>query len=213
MYSDSVSHCGVWCTHTDTHTHTCTQSVLSLPLLSLSVHIFSFSRKGMYVFWGNVKPLKFTVKAATPPTASPKGFKEHMFLTYAFSEAFKLWEGTGVTWEPKYSPKLCFGIFCWGRGDGMEVTFFFPQSLSLSLSGFSFFFSFSWHPKRTHMTLIKKSCCCYQTLVNLSRQLWRKPHQGRNSKSNAHCDFGPSSKSALFIGSFSVDLCRVSKDF
>ena len=90
----------------------------------------------------NVKPLKFTVKAATPPTASPKGFKEHMFLTYVFSEAFKLWEGTGCNLGAQVPPKLCSLFFVGGEGMGMEVTFFFP-SVSLSLSqGFSFLFFF-----------------------------------------------------------------------
>ena len=88
----------------------------------------------------NVKPLKFTVKAATPPTASPKGFEEHMFLTYVFSEAFKLWEGTGCNLGAQVPPRLCSLFFVGGVGMGMEVTFFF---LSLSLSqGFSFLFFF-----------------------------------------------------------------------
>ena len=88
----------------------------------------------------NVKPLKFTVKAATPPTASPKGFEEHMFLTYVFSEAFKLWEGTGCNLGAQVPPRHCSLFFVGGVGMGMEVTFFF---LSLSLSqGFSFLFFF-----------------------------------------------------------------------
>ena len=83
----------------------------------------------------NVKPLKFTVKAATPPTASPKGFEEHMFLTYVFSEAFKLWEGTGCNLGAQIPPKLCSLFFCWGGGMGIEVTYFFL------CQGFFFFFS------------------------------------------------------------------------
>ena len=69
----------------------------------------------------NVKPLKFTVKAATPPTASPKGFEEHMFLTYVFSEAFKLWEGTGCNLGAQVPPRLCSLFFVGGVGMGMEV--------------------------------------------------------------------------------------------
>lgn len=92
----------------------------------------------------NVKPLKFTVKAATPPTASPKGFEEHMFLAYVFSEAFKLWEGTGCNLGAQVPPKLCSLFFVGGEGMGMEVTFFFSQSLSLSLRVFLFFSFFSF---------------------------------------------------------------------
>lgn len=120
-----------------------TEYFFSLPLLSLSVCLYTYSqstgREHMYL--RNVKPLKFTVKAATPPTASPKGFEEHMFLAYVFSEAFKLWEGTGCNLGAQVPPKLCSLFFVGGEGMGMEVTFFF-LSLSLSLSGFFFSFLF-----------------------------------------------------------------------
>lgn len=87
----------------------------------------------------NVKPLKFTVKAAAPPTASPKGFEEHMFLTYVFSETFELWEGTGCNLGTQVPPKALLLNF---GGVGLEVLFFFFSfSYILALSqGFSFLF-------------------------------------------------------------------------
>lgn len=85
----------------------------------------------------NVKPLKFTAKAAAPPTASPKGFEEHMFFTYVFSEGFRLLEGTGCNLGTQVPPKALLFIF-WGRGIGSS---FFSFSYFLALSqGFSFLF-------------------------------------------------------------------------
>lgn len=136
-----------WCrtvvfgVHTQTHTHIHAHRVffISPPSLSLCLYTYSHSAGRECMYLRNVKPLKFTVKAATPPTASPKGFKEHMFLTYIFSEAFKLWEGTGCNLGAQVPPKLCSLFFVGGEGMGMEVTFFFP-SVSLSLRVFLFLF-------------------------------------------------------------------------
>lgn len=65
----------------------------------------------------NVKPLKFTVKAATPPIASPKGFQEHMFLTYVSSEALMQWEGAGCNMGAQVPSESLLFIFS-GKGNG-----------------------------------------------------------------------------------------------
>lgn len=70
----------------------------------------------------NVKPLKFTVKAATPPTASPKGFQEHMFLTSVSSEALMQWEGAGSNMGAQVPSEGLLFIF---SGKGNELVCFF----------------------------------------------------------------------------------------
>ena len=191
-------------THTHTHRHTDIHahrvffylSPFSLFSLSLCLYTYSHSAGRQHMYLRNVKPLKFTVKAATSPTASPKGFEEHMFLTYVFSEAFKLWEGTGCNLGAQIPPKLCSLFFCWGRGMGIEVTYFFL------CQGFFFF---PWHPKRTHMTLILK--------IMLLLLSFNKFVKAAMAESHIRLEMSAmilAPKSALFIGSFSVDLCRVS---
>lgn len=102
---------------------------LSLSLSCLYTYSHSARREHMYL--RNVKPLKFAVKAATPPTASPKGFQEHMFLTYVSSEALMQWEGAGSNMGAQVPSESLLLI---SQGKGMEVVCFFFLFFSSTLS-------------------------------------------------------------------------------
>lgn len=133
----------LWCLPVDTHTQcfslppSLSPSSLSLSTsLSLSLYTYPHSAGREHMYLRNVRPLKFTVKAATPPTASPKGFQEHMFLTSLFSEAFELQEGTGCNLGVQVPPKalLYFSFLGGGEGDRFSLSLRVFPSFSLTPS-------------------------------------------------------------------------------
>lgn len=121
-----LSPCSIWCTHIHTYTHThrvfyldpSLSPPLLLPLLSLPrpsirpsislscQYTYSHSAGMEHMYLRNVKPLKFTVKAATPPTPSPGASKN--IYSQVSSEVFQQWKDRGVTWGPKCLPEVCF---------------------------------------------------------------------------------------------------------
>lgn len=142
----------------------------------------------MYVF-EECQAFKIHSKSCHSTLLHPRASRTHVLNLRFLRGLQTLGRNRSVTWEPKYLPSFVL-YFCWGRG--WEWNYFFFPSVSLSLSRvFLFFFFFFLTPLRTHMTLIKKSCCCYQTLVNLSRQLWEKATSGQKFQVKCPLGFGP----------------------
>lgn len=236
-----VCACGVWClcacarvcmhvrvrAHTPPpHTYTIHSVCISPPLLSLSVvstlpllslshvctHSHSARREHMYL--RNVKPLKSTVKAATPPTTSPKGFQEHMFWTYVSSEALMQWEGAGCNVGAQVPSEGLLFIFP-GKGNGgclFFLTLFlldsFPSSLPpslLSILPLMYPKGFTWFLLKNHVIVTK----LWYWLKFVKGSGRRGPHQDGISESNVRSESGPLlQKYALCVGIFSVGLYR-----
>lgn len=148
-------------THARTHSLTHGQGFFTSPLLPpVCLYTYSHSAGMERMYLRNVKPLKFTVKAATPPTLSPKGFQEHIFLTQVSSEVFEQLEGTGCNLGAQVPPRGLLSIFSGGRGWRLfgfflSLILIFIHTLFLTpLPHRVFLFLFLKIPKRAHLIFI-----------------------------------------------------------